>query len=146
MMRMMKVGRCCQGPPWDCLTIDNLNVVIDHGGDETDDHGNDDPDEGWQEARPPWDSFNFNTCSSHNTSLPDNLSLYLRQKETIRTICFPCLTVKFCQEILLSSVSPLYGPPQGSLSRSLCNEVQFILTKWKDAKFWQFEMNPTSNQ
>ena len=33
--------------------VDNLNIVIDHGGDETDDHGNDDPDEGWQEARPP---------------------------------------------------------------------------------------------
>ena len=33
--------------------IDNLNIEIDYGGDETDDHGNDDPDEGGQEARPP---------------------------------------------------------------------------------------------
>ena len=27
------------------LEIDNLIIEIDHGGDETDDHGNDDPDE-----------------------------------------------------------------------------------------------------
>ena len=35
--------------------IDNLNIEIDHVGDETDDHGNEDPDDddGWQEARPP---------------------------------------------------------------------------------------------
>ena len=103
--------------------------MIDFDGGETDDHGNDDPEEGWQVLTVPTLRFlQLQHLLQQQHLSPLQLVPLPETKRNNKVNLFSLLDSEFSVEkkILLSSVSPLYGPPQGSLSMSLCNEVKLI--------------------